>query len=187
MEFVFKNLLSKKDFNKLKKEIQHSHFQTETEQGIDYPNISLALCPDIFKKILGNNIKIKKSFTRAYNSNHKNPSYVHTDAFFSDYIGIFFIQKNKEETTEDAGVKIWKHKELGTHSITKNMFNDITAKLVNESTDVSNWEIFSQHNFEENKFIAFPASYFHSKGSPENKGEDILTSRIVHVIFFDKE
>jgi hypothetical protein len=118
------------------------------------------------------------NFLRVYKAGDENPTWVHADTYFADYIGIFFVQASQESD----GVSLWKYKKTG-----EKMYTGIYPELIDaDSKDVDKWDLWKTVEFKPNRLMVAPASYFHSKSTYNNVGNSIDNCRIVHVLFFNK-
>jgi hypothetical protein len=111
--------------------------------------------------------------------------WIHSDVLFANYIGILFIQGSG--FPQDDGVSIWKNNELGVHYLDSNDPDfERRSKIVDgQSLDAEKWSIIKRAEFKENRLVMFPASWFHSKMTYGNYGNELKNARIVHVLFFN--
>jgi len=183
---VIDNLLS--DFEDYNKRVDFVRFETLSQQGVHYNDMSQDLSGDriyeAIKKLTDINPDNQLNFLRAYRKRSEpNPTWIHSDAFFADYIAIFMVRSSSEP--QDDGVCFWKNK--GLNSICIDESNRPMWDTINkQSLDADKWELWKRIEFKENRLIIAPAAYFHSKTTYSNRGNSFQDCRIVHVLFFNK-
>lgn len=183
----FDNVLS--NFEEYKKQAKQINFTDVVSQGNKYRDMSQDISGDILytqiEKLMGFKPIDKINFLRAYKDNYKNPTWIHTDVLFSDFIGIFFIQSS--DFWQDDGVSFWYNKELGVNKLdTKTHIGKENEIVDSQTLDPNKWTMYHRVEFNENRLVVAPASYFHSKSTYGNYGKTNDDCRIVHVLFFDK-
>lgn len=191
MVMVIDNVLSEEDFKDYKNRLQFARFSDVISQGIKYSDISQDLSTDkIYKKIeeeFGFGVKDVLSFLRAYRNRpeYRHPMWIHSDALFSDYIGVYFVQPS--EFPQDDGFALWMNKELDAIELITKDHTDPKNQIVDQQTlDPDKWEMWQRVEFKENRIVICPASYFHSTVTYGHHGGTIDKCRIVHVLFFNQ-
>lgn len=186
---VFDNLLD--NFDYYKGNVKKATFKDTISQGQKYSDISQDVLPvliyDALSSKVGFSTKDVLSFLRAYRDRpeYRHPMWIHSDALFSDYIGIFMVQSS--EFPQDDGVAIWLNKELGTFKLeTDNPDDDLNKIVDSQSMDPEKWSLIRRVEFKQNRLVVFPASVFHSKANLGNHGKTYDDCRIVHVLFFNR-
>lgn len=187
--FVLDNLLE--DFDTYFKTVKDATYATLQSQGQNYSDMSKDVSSDIiysaFKKRTGMETTDVVSFLRAYinRPEYRHKMWIHSDALFADYIGILMIQSS--EFPQDDGVCLWFNKDLGTYYVDTKNPNTVEGKLVDSQTmDPEKWTMFRRFEFKKNRYIVFPACYFHSKAIVGNHGTNLDNARLVHVTFFNE-
>jgi hypothetical protein len=192
MEFkseVFDDLLD--NFDYYYDNVKKADFKTVESQGQKYSDMSQDVLPVLIYDALQKRIPFKtanvEAFLRAYidRPEYRHPMWIHSDALFSDYIGIFMVQSS--EFPQDDGVCVWFNKELKTHSLTLDNPDTDAGKIIDGQTmDPEKWTLIRRFEFKPNRLVVFPASYFHSKATVGNHGNSLDNCRIVHVLFFNE-
>lgn len=185
---VYDNVLD--NFIDYKKRVKSCIFEDVISQGVKYRDISQQIAGDeLYNKIdkhFDGTIENQINFLRAYRDDpsYRNPTWIHSDVLFADYIAIFFIQAS--EFWQDDGVSFWLNKDLGKLELnTKSHIGKENEIVDSQSKNPEKWELFKRVEFKENRIVIAPASMFHSKTSYGNYGNTIDICRIVHVLFFN--
>lgn len=200
---IFDDVLSQEDFENYKKRVEFARFGDVISQNIKYSDISQDVSAEklyafVDKKfrptIKGhhNNSKSIKSvdvlsFLRAYRNKpyYRHPMWIHSDALFADYIGIYFVQPS--EFPQDDGFALWNNKELNNIQLeTKNHLEEKNKIVDSQTLDPERWSMWNRVEFKENRLVIVPASYFHSTATYGHHGGQLDKCRIVHVLFFNE-
>lgn len=187
---VFDNVLSDEDFQDYKNRVQYARFSDVESQGIKYSDISQDVSADKIYKAIDDffNPKDVLSFLRAYRNKpeYRHPMWIHSDALFSDYIGIYFVQPS--EFPQDDGFALWRNLELDAIKLeTKNHLEEKNKVVDSQSMNPEKWYMWKRIEFKENRLVVVPASYFHSTATYGHHGGKLDQCRIVHVLFFNED
>lgn len=172
-------------------QVKRANFKTVESQGQKYSDMSQEVLPVLIYDKLQKELCMKtanvEAFLRAYidRPEYRHPMWIHSDALFSDYIGIFMVQSS--EFPQDDGVCLWFNKQLGTYELSIENPDTEAGKIIDGQTmDPEKWTMVRRFEFKQNRLIVFPASYFHSKATVGNRGKSLDDCRIVHVLFFNE-
>lgn len=186
---VIDNILP--NFNTVLRTINEIEFQDAFSQGRIYADVTLDLSSDHLYEQVEKHLGFKPvnvlNFTRAYRerSDYLRPTWIHADTLFADYIGVLFIQSTKFPM--DDAFCLWKHKELDSIDLKKSDFDGEREYKADLSTlTPEDWEIWKRVEFQPNRLVICPASYFHSTATYRSHGRTMNDCRIVQVIFFNK-
>tara|TARA_R110001599_G_scaffold78399_1_gene213160 strand:+ start:697 stop:1272 length:576 start_codon:yes stop_codon:yes gene_type:complete len=91
---------------------------------------------------------------------------------------VLFMSPSKSES-ELSGTAFWKHESYG-YSLPSSSNEEFDRMLLEDSNDLSKWELNTVIGHKENRLISYPSSYFHSK-YPNKSWED---GRVVFVMFY---
>lgn len=192
MVFISDNILSDEDFKDYKTRVSFARFSDTMSQGIKYSDISQDVSTEkLYKEInkrIGFPVKDFLSFLRAYRNlpSYRHPSWIHSDALFADYIGVYFVQPS--EFPQDDGLSLWKHRALNSVYMQSTDVNSEVSAMVDKDTlDPEKWELWQRVEFKPNRLVICPANYFHSTTTYGHAGGTLDNCRIVHVLFFNKD
>lgn len=184
---VYDNFLP--NFDDYLNRVNFVRFKDEVSQGKTYTDISQDVSADVLYKQLEKHIGFKTkeviSFIRAYRYRPDQPrqTWIHSDATFSQYIGIFFIKPSINQ--QDDAFCLWDHKLFGKEQPTDLNLDEI--KMLNEhTTNPEYWDIRKRFEFQQNRLVICPANYFHSNATFGTHGT-LYDSRLVHVLFFNED
>lgn len=188
---VIDDLLKSEEFNAYSHLVSNASFSDVHSQELKYSdisqNVSASKLYEALEAATSKQYADVLSFLRAYQDKpeYRHPMWIHSDALFSDYIGIFFVQSS--EFPQDDGFVLWRNKELNAIEIRTNNHTDPKNKIVDEQTlDPDKWEMWKRVEFKPNRLVMCPASYFHSTATYGHHGGTLDKCRIVHVLFFNK-
>lgn len=192
MVYVFDNILSPEEFWDYKNRVSFARFSDIMSQGIKYSDISQDVSTEKLYRSIDNLLTFKTkdvlSFLRAYRNkpDYRHPSWIHSDALFADYIGVYFVQPS--EFPQDDGLSLWKNKTLNSiEMLSTDVNSEISAMVDRDTLDPEKWELWQRIEFKENRMIICPANYFHSTTTYGHIGGELDNCRIVHVLFFNKD
>ena len=187
--YTVDNFLDEADFNDYLERLEFAKFGPVTTQGVTYPDISQNISGDkLYNQISTRYPQLKPdnivNFLRAYKKRQEpNPTWIHSDASFAEYIAIFMVQPS--ESPQDDGVCFWEHKGIEDYMYDTTLV-DVIDDINKDSTDPEKWDIWKRVEFKPNRLVLAPANYFHSKATYTNIGTTYKSCRIVHVLFFNK-
>jgi len=91
---------------------------------------------------------------------------------------VLFMSPSKSES-ELSGTAFWKHESYG-YALPSSSNEEFDRMLLEDSNDLTKWELNTVIGHRENRLISYPSSYFHSK-YPNKSWED---GRVVFVMFY---
>lgn len=190
MILTYDDVLSPEDLKDYLHRVKFARFRKVTTQGIPYFDISQDVeadkLYDHLNKHLGFKVEDKLSFLRGYRSKteYERKTWIHTDASFADYIGVFFVQSS--EFPQDDGFALWRNKSTGYINFDKNNDQRTADQINSETSDPEKWELWKRIEYKRNRLVIVPASYYHSTATFGATGDTFDNCRIVHVLFFNK-
>ncbi len=191
MVLIIDNVLSDEDWFDYKARVIFARFSDVVSQNQKYSDISQDLNPEKIYNRIESEMNLKSenviNFLRAYRDKpeYRHPMWIHSDAMFSDYIAVYFVQQS--EFPQDDGFALWKNLQLNDIELNTKDHTGEKNKIVDgQSMDPEKWEIWKRIEFKENRVVICPASYFHSTISYGHYGKNLDNCRIVHVLFFNR-
>jgi|TARA_R100000935_G_scaffold31276_1_gene51828 hypothetical protein len=130
--------------------------------------------------IEGHNIENILCFFREAKQNQDNDWRIHNDSIIEgqqpDRAIVLFLSDDNEPGLN--GTAFWNHKTYGDtyRGDTEEAFNEL---LINDSNDISKWNLKTVIGHKTNRLVSYPCDYFHSKYPNEFK-----ESRQVLVMFY---
>lgn len=183
-----KNLLP--DFKSYTEQVSQAKFSDVVSQGQKYSDISTDVdSVEIYNQIesiVGYKPQNVLSFLRAYvdRPEYRHPMWIHSDVMFADCIGVLFVQSS--EFPEDDGLAHWRNRDLNMIELESKDPTRTANRIADmQSRDPRCWELMNRFEFEHNKLVIMPASYFHSTVTYGHHGKTLDTCRIVHVLFWN--
>ena len=178
-EFLPANLLNavrddKNSFEKVDTPGKSFWVKYPSEEFINYVE-------DKISAIEGQDIENVLCFFREAKGSQDNDWRIHNDAMIKDQLpdraAVLYISDEDREAGLN-GTAFWSHKIHGD-TYKGSSADDFNELLINDSNDVSKWDLKTIVGHKKNRLISYPCEYFHSKYPNEFKN-----SRQILVMFY---
>ena len=161
------------DFKEFKTPGKSFWVKTPSEEFINYVLNKLSI-------IENSDLENILAFFREAKQNQDNDWRIHNDSIINnkkpDRAIVLYL--SEDNLNGINGTAFWSHKKLGDTFNYDNIdkFNDV---LINDSDDISKWDLKSIIGHKNNRLLSYPCNYFHSKYPSE-----FIESRVVFVMFY---
>jgi len=186
------------DADEVRKKILSAPFKGVEFQGHFYKGIEAdrGLVPkELIERAIGQPVKVNYSFFRLSKPGEETPASVHADITMgSSYAAVLYLTPEG-----DGGTAFWRHLSTNTQGISAKVFRavrngddvsehaDYLNTLHKDSNDEEKWSMQSMLKFEYNRFVSYPANYFHSRYpfKSDSFGKSKSAARLIWVAFYD--
>ena len=186
MIYIKDNFLDKELLINLESKILNSKWKTHKVEGNKFNfKIRYQDVDEKFQKYIETwlgimeqaDVKIIRSFIRKSNKNFDTNWRIHNDYMIEgqkpDRALVFYLSENKSK--KQNGTAFWKHKKYG-YSFENFNVEDFNNLLINDSEDISKWELQDIIMHKKNRLLSYPCNYFHSKYPNKIKDRKVLVA-----------